>query len=71
MTAICEDITGNKISIASVSENRPADLRIYISDNSLIEAEISWKPVKTVRNVFEDIYTWIKDNEASLKPLLS
>lgn len=71
MTAICEEITGNKIDIASVAENRPADLRIYISDNTRIETEIGWTPKKTAKNVFEDIYCWIKDNETSLKPLLS
>ena len=34
MTSLCEKITGNKISIGSIIENRPADLRMYISDNS-------------------------------------
>jgi CDP-paratose 2-epimerase len=71
MTAICEEITGNKIDIASVRENRPADLRIYISDNSLIQAETSWRPEKTVKDVFTDIFHWLRENEAQLKPLLS
>ena len=71
MTGICQEITGNKININSIPENRPADLRIYISDNTLIEKEISWRPEKTVKNIFEDIYGWLKANEQSLKPLLS
>jgi CDP-paratose 2-epimerase len=71
MTAICEEITGNKISMVSVVENRPADLRIYISDNSLIETETGWKPAKTAKDIFADIFDWIRDNEAALKPLLS
>jgi CDP-paratose 2-epimerase len=40
MTSICEKITGNKIKIGSEVETRTADLRIYITDNSLIEKEI-------------------------------
>ena len=71
MTGLCQEITGNKININSIPENRPADLRIYISDNTLIEKEISWRPEKTVKNIFEDIYGWLKANEQSLKPLLS
>ncbi|MBS1774339.1 MAG: NAD-dependent epimerase/dehydratase family protein [Bacteroidetes bacterium] len=71
MTNICSEITGNKIPIASVKENRPADLRIYISDNSKIEAEIGWSPKRNAKDIFADIYQWIKDNEAALKPLLS
>lgn len=71
MTAICEEITGNKIPIKSVTENRPADLRIYISDNSAIEAATGWKPEKTAKDIFSDIYSWLKDNEHALKPILS
>lgn len=71
MTAICEEISGNKIPIASVTENRPADLRIYISDNTAIENEIGWRPQKTAKDIFSDIYNWIRTNEDALKPLLS
>lgn len=70
MTGICEEISGNKINIKSVPENRPADLRIYISDNSLIESKIGWKPEKTTKDIFTDIYHWLKDNESELKPIL-
>jgi CDP-paratose 2-epimerase len=70
MTAICEKISGNKISIGSETETRPADLRIYITDNSLIEKEIGWKPKRSVENVFKDIYLWIKDNEKQLESIL-
>lgn len=71
MTAICEEITGNKIPIKSVTENRPADLRIYISDNTAIEAATGWKPEKTAKDIFADIYSWLRDNEQALKPILS
>ncbi len=71
MTQICEDITGNKIPIKSVTENRPADLRIYISDNTAIEAATGWKPEKTAKDIFSDIFHWLKDNEVALKPILS
>lgn len=70
MTAICENITGNKINIASESETRPADLRIYITDNSLIEKEIGWKPKRNVEQIFKDIYLWIKNNEQQLESIL-
>lgn len=70
MTAICEKITGNKIAIGSEIETRPADLRIFVTDNSKIESEIGWKPKKTVAVVFEDIYRWIKENEVQLEKIL-
>lgn len=70
MTNICSEITGNNIAISKVKENRPADLRIYISDNTKIEQEIGWKPEKTIKDIFSDTYDWIKKNETVLKPVL-
>ena len=34
LTEFCRKITGNKIANKSVAENRQADIRIYITDNS-------------------------------------
>lgn len=70
MTMICEKISGNKISIGSEVETRPADLRMFITDNSKIEAETGWKPKRSVETVFTDIYHWIKDNEEQLERIL-
>lgn len=70
MTKICEKITGNKITIGSETQTRPADLRMFITDNSLIEKEIGWKPKKSVEQVFTDTYHWIKENEKQLETIL-
>lgn len=71
MTKICSEITGNTININSVKENRPADLRIYISDNRRIEQGTGWKPEKSLHDIFSEIYDWIKTNETQLKPILA
>lgn len=70
MSALCSGITGNHIQIEAEPENRPADMRIYISDTRKIEKEIGWKPKKNVKSIFEDIFAWIQKNEAQLKPIL-
>jgi CDP-paratose 2-epimerase len=70
MTSICEEISGNKISIGSEIDNRPADLRIYITDNSKIEREIGWSPQKTASQIFSDIHQWINTNEKQLENIL-
>jgi CDP-paratose 2-epimerase len=71
LTAICERITGNKITIQSVPETRKADIRIYITDNSKISTLTGWSPVIAVEEIMEDIFQWIKNNEQQLKSLLS
>jgi len=71
MTKICQTITGNKINIASEPQNRPADLRIYVTDNSKIVESTNWKPQRDLETTFSDIFEWLKANETQLKPLLS
>jgi CDP-paratose 2-epimerase len=43
---------------------------MFIADSRKIEQEIGWKPKKTVQNVFEDVFEWIKENEQQLKNIL-
>jgi CDP-paratose 2-epimerase len=71
LTALCEEATGNKIEIASVKEDRPADLRFFITDSSkfLEKSGLSWQ--KDGKQTVQDIYEWIRDNEADLKPILA
>jgi CDP-paratose 2-epimerase len=71
MTELCEKITGNRITIDSEAQNRPADLRCFFSDNSKIEEETGWKPVRGVEKTLADIFDWLRENEGILRPVLS
>jgi CDP-paratose 2-epimerase len=71
LTNLCVEITGNRIPIESVVENRSADLRIYIGDNTFIHDICGWKPVRSVRQLLEDSFYWIRENEKILKNILS
>lgn len=71
LTGICEEVTGNKIPIQPVTETRKADIRLYITDNSKITSLSGWQPEITVNNIMEDIFSWIRNNEQQLKPILS
>ena len=70
MTKICENITGNKISIKPELQNRPADLKAFITNNNNIKKEIGWEPKKNVENTFADIFNWIKNNEIQLESVI-
>ncbi len=67
MTRVCEDITGNKIVIHQDNNNRPADLRVYITDNTKISSAVGWSPQKTLQDVFTDVFEWMKADEKKLK----
>jgi len=71
LTALCEKVTGNKIEISSVKEDRPADLRFFITDSTkfLEKSGLTWD--KNAEQTVKDIYEWIKDNEADLRSILA
>jgi len=71
LTVLCQQITGNKIQIDSVKENRKADIKLYISDCSRISQLTGWQPSITVEEILPDIFSWINENEKQLKPVLS
>jgi len=68
-TQLCEEISGNKINITAKKDTRPADLAVYITDNKKVTSQLNWQPKKTARQILEDIYQWIKDNEKQLSKL--
>ena len=70
LTAMCEQVTGNKILIHSIAETRKADIKIYLSDCTKIKTVIDWEPKTTVHEIMEDIFNWIYKNEKQLKSIL-
>lgn len=70
LTAFCQEITGNKIPIQEVPENRAADIRIYITDNSKVTEKTGWKPQIQPKQILEEIFVWMKENEAQLATIL-
>ncbi len=71
LTKICEEITGNKIEITSVTKNRPADLISFITDSTKIKKLTGWSPKKDARKTIADITKWINENKEQLKDILS
>jgi len=71
LTALCAEITGNKVGASSVMENRKGDIPLYITDNSRITALTGWAPKRNVRDIVTDTWNWINKNEKQLKPILN
>ena len=70
LTRLCQEVVGNKISIGAVSETRQADIPLYITNNLKVTEMTGWKPQKRAKDIVADIFSWLQDNEARLKPIL-
>jgi CDP-paratose 2-epimerase len=73
LTALCEEVTGNKIAIKPIKENRAADIRIYVSDCAYLNSinAGAWKPKKTMKDLVADTFEWMRANEKNLKNILN
>lgn len=69
LTALCREVTGKKIEIKSVPENRPFDLRLYIGDCTKLFARTSWRPKRDVHRIIRDLHAWIQEYEKALEML--
>ncbi len=70
LTDRCIRITGQRTEVGPEPEPRPADLRIYVTDNARITRETGWRPEKGLDDILSDIHRWIRSDEPTLKPFL-
>jgi CDP-paratose 2-epimerase len=69
-TQLCEEITGNKIAISPVLEDRQGDVPLYITDSSKIIQSTGWKPQIAPHQVLKDIFDWIRENQSALSSII-
>ena len=66
-TAICEELTGNKLDIGHSAETRQGDVRIYVSDCARLAGHTDWRPSRSPHRVLSDIFDWVHDNERDVR----
>jgi CDP-paratose 2-epimerase len=70
LTGLCREITGKSLSISSVPETTPVDVRIYLTDATKVGGDFAWKPERSVPEVVSEVAEWLRDHEAELRPIL-
>lgn len=68
-TKLCQEITGNSVEISRIPENRPLDVKLYVTDNGRVSSDTSWSPQRSTRETLTEIFDWIRDNESLVAPL--
>ena len=63
LTKICQNITGNKISIDKKKSTSIYDIPYFITDNRKVSRAYKWRPKKNINKIVYDITTWIKNNK--------
>ena len=63
LTKICQNITGNKISIDKKKSTSIYDIPYFITDNRKVSRAYKWRPKKNINKIVYDITTWINNNK--------
>lgn len=71
LTALCREVTGKRIEIDGVAETRPADIPLYITDNSKVTAATGWKPQRDIGTIVRDVHQWILAHREELSGILA
>jgi CDP-paratose 2-epimerase len=69
LTRLCEEITGNTISIRASLEQRPFDLRLFIGDCTGLFKRTPWRPSRSLITLVADTADWVRSNQAALLAL--
>ena len=65
-SALCEEITGNRLAVAGSPATHDGDVRIYISDTRALGHWSDWVPHRQPREILTDIFTWVNEHERQL-----
>lgn len=66
-TALCAEITGNRLELESFPETRPGDVPVYISDCGELAKLSGWRPRRTPSEILSDIHEWVREHERDLR----
>jgi UDP-glucose 4-epimerase len=50
-----------------VKENRPQDIRIYLTDHRRVTATLGWKPRRNIAAICADTFRWIEQQAEQVK----
>jgi CDP-paratose 2-epimerase len=70
LTELARELTGVTMDVKADPSERVADLKLYLTDNTLVEKETGWSPSISVRDTVQDVITWMKPRLEELRSIL-
>ncbi len=58
-TDLCRRLTGNEVPVGSQPDNRPADVRWFVTDNRPTTDRFGWRPARSAEDILRDIRDWL------------
>ncbi|CAN5297874.1 NAD-dependent epimerase/dehydratase family protein [soil metagenome] len=71
LTALCREITGHEIPVGVEPDTGAVDIPLYLSDSRRAQQLFGWAPKHSVRDIVEQIDSWLRENEGQLRPIFT
>jgi UDP-glucose 4-epimerase len=71
LTALCREITGHEIPVGVERDTGAVDIPLYLSDSRRAQQLFGWEPKHSVRDIVEQIDSWLRENEGQLRPIFT
>ena len=69
-TRLCQETIGRKVTITEDLATSPVDIPWYVTDHAQITTLLDWTPLRSPKQIVNDITEWIRANEISLARIL-
>lgn len=66
-TEECVRVTGHRLDIQPREATRAGDVPLYITDNTKVTRRFGWSPTRTVADLADDLYAWIREHGDALR----
>jgi CDP-paratose 2-epimerase len=70
LSGLCAERCQKALAIDSSPETHPADVPYFVNDNQMITDETGWQPKRTIETLLDDVFSWLREHESELQPLL-
>jgi CDP-paratose 2-epimerase len=70
-TELCRELTGREVPVTAAGEDRPGDVRVYLSDTRRLCGLTEWRPRRDARTILADTLAWIDANENVVRGALA
>lgn len=70
-SALCAHATGVELAFGSVPETAEVDIPWYVTDNTKVHEAWGWLPNERPDAIVAEIATWMRANDAQLRPLFT
>jgi CDP-paratose 2-epimerase len=70
-TTLCRELTGRQTEVVPTREERPGDVRIYVSDCRRLSELTHWRPQRDPQRTLEETVSWIAEHERAVERALA